>query len=707
MSFFAELKRRNVIRVGLAYVVVGWLASQVAEFATENFGAPDWVLKIFVVFLLLGLPFVLIFAWAFEMTPDGLKKEKDVDRTQSIAKKTGRKLDRTIIGVLVLVAAYFIWESRFQNVGSESTVGSESIPLSETSHTGSPANGELTLTPDIDNPTSANSIAVLPFANRSNLEDDLFFTDGIHDDLLTQLANIKGLKVISRTSVMEYRDTTKKIPEIAAELGVSKILEGGIQRAGKRIRINAQLIDVNTDEHLWAETFDREMTVENIFDIQSEITRHIVTAVRGELTAEETVTLTQKPTDNLDAYEAYLKARAFLNEPLYSPEKYINAEAWLKKAVASDPGFALAWSLLVVTNGQAVWQGYDDTPQRYQATLDALNNAEKYAPGLPETLAARAEYLYRIKIDFQAAEPLFAQASQAKPGDSDLLIRLATTERRTGHFEQAITHLQMAIDLDPANLEARNVLLDTLVLTGAYERAEPLADLWMDKYPETQTFKSNKVQILLSRYGAVEAAKALLAQIEPNPGPRYTTVVIPVFLYGRDYQGLIDIFNRPPLSSLSSVDAYKTWILELMGRTYRYMGDLGNAEKWTQAAIEAGRAYHSTSVGNEAQNLEPLARAYAGAGQYDEALAAINRSRELKSEAADSLEGTPSSSTRAMILGMAGQREESLAEIERLLNTPAGLNRWDLYLNPDWDFFREDKRFNQLARPLNLTEVAK
>ena len=691
MSFFNELKRRNVFRVAIAYLVVAWLVLQVADVVINNIGAPDWVFQVIMLVLALGFPLVLVFAWAFEMTAEGLKKEKNVDRSQSITNKTGRKLDFTIIGVMAIALGYFVWESRFQDIEATST--NNVIPANAVIHSVS-TNDEIEI--------NKNSIAVLPFANRSNLEEDLFFTDGIHDDLLTQLAKISDLRVISRTSVMEYRDTTKKIKEIAAELGVGKILEGGIQRAGKRIRVNAQLIDVATDEHLWAETFDREMTVENIFDIQSEITRHIVTAVRGELSVAENEALAQRPTDKLDAYEAYLKAKMFLNDPLYSPEKYINAEVWLKRAVASDPGFALAWSLLVVTNGQAIWQAYDETPERFQAALDALNNAEKYGPDLPETLGARAEYLYRIKNDFHAAEALFAQASAAKPGDSDLLSSLAITERRTGHFEQAITHFQMAIDLDPANIDARNVLLVTLVLMGAFERAEPLADLWIKKYPATQTFKVNKAQILMFAKGEVAAAQALLADLEPNLGAGYTYISIYGFMFERNYQGLIDHLTRPPLSSWLDNEAYQSWLFELLGSAYRYMGDAANAEKYTTAAIEAGNNYLSTSGANEHFNLVWLAKAYANARQFDQALAVANQAVELIPESADILQGTAGSINRAMILGMAGQREESLLEIERLLNTTAGLTRWELYLSPDWDFFRDDERFNELARPPNL-----
>jgi tetratricopeptide (TPR) repeat protein len=505
---------------------------------------------------------------------------------------------------------------------------------------------------------------------------------------------------------MAYRDTTKRIPEIAAELGVSKIIEGGIQRAGNRIRINAQLIDVSTDEHLWAETFDREMTVENIFDIQSEITRHIVTAIRGELTDEETVTLAQRPTDNLDAYEAYLKAKVFLNDPLYSADKFVNAEEWLKKAVASDPGFVLAWAQLVVTHGQAIWLRYDRSPERYQAALDALNNAEKFGPGMPETLAAKAEYLYRISSDFLAAEPLFAQASLAKPGDSDLLVRLATTERRTGHFEPAITHYQMAIELDPANLQARSLLLETLVIMGAFERAEPLADLWIEKFPEEQTFKTFKARILPRARGKVKEAKALLAEVEPNLGWAYIVTASSIFFYDRDYQGLIDTLSRPPLSQMADLPLFRIMRLDLLARAYRYMGEAGNADKYARSAIEAGTTDTSTSKGVDSNFSRSglLASAYANVGQLDKALAVIDRSLELVPESADSLTGPGFSISRARILGMAGQRDESLAEIERLLNTPAGLTRWDLYLNPDWDFFRDDERFNQLARPDNLEE---
>ena len=256
---------------------------------------------------------------------------------------------------------------------------------------------------------------------------------------------------------------------------------------------------------------------------------------------------------------------------------------------------------------------------------------------------------------------MFKQASEVNPGDSDLLIGLATTERRTGQFEQAITHFQMAIDLDPANLDARSTLLDTLLNIGAYERAEPLADLWIEKYPEAQIFKTYKAEILTSAYGRLNEAKALMTEVDPNLGYQYVVNIRDTFLFDRDYQGLIEILGRPPLSQLADNGVYRTMIPALLGRVYRYMGDTANAEKYTRQAIEIGSAYRPTSIISASFNLQALALAYANNKQFDKALATANQSIELQAESDDSMMGPWNSMNRAMILGMVGQRDESLA----------------------------------------------
>ena len=690
MSLFNELKRRNVFRVGIAYIVIAWLLAQVADLAFENFGTPDWAIKTLLFVLVLGFPLAVFFAWAFELTPEGLKKEKEVDRSQSITHHTGRKLDYTIIAILAVALTYFAYDKFGSKKGSEPFSVESTAPMGEVIEKGS-------------DPILGNSIAVLPFANRSNVEDDLFFTDGIHDDLLTQLAKITGLKVISRTSVMEYRDTTKKIAEIAAELGVTSILEGGVQRAGKRIRINAQLIDVTTDEHLWAETFDREMTVENIFDIQSEITRQIVTAVRGELNEAESEVLSQTPTSNLEAYEAYLHAKTLLIHPDYIQQKFIDAEVWAKKAVQLDPEFALAWALLVETNGQLVWMGLDNAEERIQYARVALDNATRYGPQLAETLAARAEYTYRIENDFHAAEAAFTAASKAKPGDSTLLSRLGIAQRRAGKFEEAVSSFQLAIELDPGGVEARSLLVATLNIMGEFQRAEPLIDLWVEKYPDAQDIKAEKTSILIYHYGDLKAARTWFDELEPVLSNSYTAVGLALPFLERDYQGLIDFWDKPVLSEFRKNKAFQKSMNEQISRAYRYLGNKDKANEHAQMVIDL---IDSDTVNDAARAFDNanLALVYAHKGEFQKAVTYSTLATQLMPESEDKINGVYFSNIHAQVLGMAGRREESLAEIERLINAAIAAPRWDLYLNPDWDFFRDDERFNALARPLNLEE---
>jgi len=699
MSLFSELKRRNVFRVGIAYLVVAWLVMQVADVVINNVGAPDWVFRIIMLVLGIGFPLALVFAWAFEMTPEGLKKEKDVDRSQSITSVTGRKLDRMIIGILAVSVAYLLIDKL---VLQDREMDPESLSRQTHSQAESPATGNPALTAEIPLSRNKNSIAVLPFANRSNKEDDLFFTEGIHDDLLTQLAKIADLKVISRTSVMKYKNTEKTIPEIASELGVSTILEGGIQRAGNRIRINAQLIDVGTDEHLWAETFDREMTMENIFDIQSEITRQIVTAVKGELSEEESEALGEMPTDNLAAYEAYLHAKTIMNAPDYNKEKYLKAEVWVKKALENDPEFALAWAKMVEIHGAAIWMGFDNSPERLQLVKEALSKASQYGPFLPETLAARAEYLYRIENNFHEAEIAFRAASEAKPGDADLRERLAFTERRTGKWEQAVDSFQQVIELDPEKLGARRDLAATLIDMGEFERVEPLVNAWIEKYPQAMDLKSYKTRILILGHGNLEAARNWHDQVEANSGGVYLSVSINLPWYERDYRAAIDIFDLPEFAEGMNQPASKVWVLATKSQAYMLSNESGKAKELAQQALEEALKLESTSDYDEAFRLQALALAYLLNDQADKALQISEQALALYPESRDSLNGVYLSSINAWIMAKAGLRDEALTEIGRLLNTPAGLNRWDLYLDPRWDFFRDDERFNELIRPSNL-----
>ena len=412
MSFIEELKRRNVFKVGIAYLVAAWLLIQFSDILLDNMEAPAWVLQIIMLALGIGFVITLFVAWAFEMTPEGIKREKEVDQRESITPQTGKKLNTTILVMLALAVVYLLFD-KFS--GSEN-MGSESNSLATQSQTGNSTDENLTLTPaeatQAEPALNRLSIAVLPFTNRSNREEDQFFTDGIHDDLLTTIANIGSMKVISRTSVMEYKGTTKKIPEIARELGVANVLEGGIQRSGNQVRINVQLIDAKTDEHLWARIFDRELTADNLFAIQSEISKAIAEALQTTLSPAEIQRIDTQPTDNLLALDAYLRGKQLI--ATRDSENIKLAIEEFNKAVTLDPNFALAWVGVADSNNLLTEYGTTSTEKSVPIEKAAIDRALAINDQLGEAYASRANLLSRKNQDDEA-EADFLKAVQLSP----------------------------------------------------------------------------------------------------------------------------------------------------------------------------------------------------------------------------------------------------------------------------------------------------
>lgn len=344
MSLFNELKRRNVLKVAFAYIIVSWLLLQVSDTLVPALHLPEWFHSGVAFILIIGFPIAMIFAWAFEITPEGLKKEKEIDRSQSITRITGQKLNYAIIALLVVSLGYFVWESRFQNDNLSSAQERHAGPQSGTKNQHSRNEFNSSVAPEtlVASVPDKKSIAVLPFQNRSaNEENAAFFSDGVHAELLTNLSKIKALKVISRTSVMNYRDNTKNLRQVGAELGVANILEGGVQRAGDRVRINVQLIDAKTDEYLWANIYDRQLTATNIFQIQSEIATAIADALQASLLPIEQKRLETIPTENLAALEAYFLGKQALARR--TGAALAEAVNYFKKAIELDPGFVLAY----------------------------------------------------------------------------------------------------------------------------------------------------------------------------------------------------------------------------------------------------------------------------------------------------------------------------------------------------------------------------
>ena len=437
MNFIAELKRRNVFKVAAAYLIVSWLLLQVSDTLVPALHLPDWFHSGVAFVLMMGFPVAMIFAWAFELTPEGLKKEKEVDRSESISNKTGQKLNYAIISLLMIALLYFSWDKYSVNLqqNTEPTQTAEQI---------APAEQPQKQKPD------RKSIAVIPFRNRSaNEENAEFFSDGVHDELLTNLSRIAELKVISRTSVMSYRDTEKNIKQIARELGVATILEGGVQRAGDSIRINVQLIDAASDEHLWAKIYDRQLTAENIFAIQTEIAQAIANALEATLSPQEQTILASTPTTSLEAYDNYLMATQ-----LYIRGNWQNlwdARSYLSKAIELDPGFAKAFVLLAKTYQALLHTGAASLQEVSEPWEDAIKSAQALDNNDAATYAVYA--LFLVTKGETGADEAFQVARELEPANVSIMLMYSQYLRQTFQFDQAFQVLRSARKLDPVSIQ--------------------------------------------------------------------------------------------------------------------------------------------------------------------------------------------------------------------------------------------------------------
>jgi len=424
MSFIKELRRRNVIRVAIAYAILTWILIEVTSTTFPILNLPDWTVTLVTVLLLIGFPVALILAWAFELTPEGIKLEKDVVRTDSITHVTGRKLDFVIIGVLTIAVAFLLADKFY---------------LSETLE---PGDGEIVATDQ--------SIAVLPFNNRSAAAENAeFFAAGLHDELLTLLSKIGDLKVISRTSV-ERLDDSLSVPEISALLGVATVLEGQVQRAGDRLRINAQLINAKTEDHIWANTYDRELTAENVFDVQSDIARTIADALQTQLSPSDEALLNAVPTENLEALSRYMLGRQLLKRSSF--ESLEQAGRYFKEATELDPEYAEAWAAIADNYSNMLLTGQISERAYIAGAEPAIMRALSLDDRLPEAHAQLAALLWHSG-DADAAEVSFKKALDLSPNDSRSLLEFGRYLRMNGRLEEAISILEPALENDPLSVE--------------------------------------------------------------------------------------------------------------------------------------------------------------------------------------------------------------------------------------------------------------
>jgi len=528
MAIFRELKRRNVIRVAIAYVIVGWLLLQVSDTLVPALHLPEWFLSGITLLLILGFPISLIFAWAFELTPEGVKREKNVVRSEATTKFTSRKLDFVIIGLMAVAILYLFLNN---------------YVLEET-----PSKTAETVTDDsIAVPVEADkSIAVIPFVNRSIEASDAYFVDGIHDDILTHLAKLSGIhKVISRTSVERYRGTTETIPEIARALGVAHILEGGVQRAGNRVRINVQLIDAATDEHLWAETYDRELTAANIFAVQSEIATFIAEALRATLSPEEQIRLNAVPTENMAALEAYFLGKQRLAKR--TSVALAEANDYFQQAIEADPDFALAHVGLADTYVLQV--NYSGLPRHetYAKAEASIEKAMKLDDQLGEAYATSG-LLKSEEGEFEGAEIAFKSGLELNPNYAMTYHWYSRMLSGMGRHEDALALHQKAAELDPLSATLKVSIGADLQYLGRFDEA-------------------------LARYRST---------VETNPGyaPAYNYIANFHWLVSGQLNEAVK-WKRKSLS----LDPGHTFYHVDLGFLFLDLGDLSEAEYWMRHAI--------------------------------------------------------------------------------------------------------------------------
>ncbi len=529
MSFIDELKRRNVFKVGVAYLIIAWLLLQVSDTLVPALHLPEWFHSAVAYLLILGFPLALLFAWAFELTPQGIRKEKDIDRSESVTHLTGRKLDFAIIGLMALAILFLVLDNYVLKQAPSAAV----VEVSDD-------NKEMHV-------VITRSIAVLPFRNRSALPEDIFFVDGIHDDILNQLSKLSSLeKVISRTSMEQYRETKKTMPRIGQELDVAFILEGGVQRAGDAVRITVQLIDAASDEHVWVQTYDRQLTVANIFAIQSEIAESIATALRITLSPEEQRNIASVPTEKLEAYEAYqLGKHARERQTVTSISEAIDL---FIKATTIDPNFSQAWAKLAESYVSMVWYSGQDVAELNEKAFAAVDRALHLDDQDSESQTALALVL-QTQGDLPAAVLAFERALELNPNDANARYRYANLLHDTGNPKQSLLELEQAVRLDPLSAAINNFYAFTLSEVGRFDEA-------------------------LSRYRKVE---------EVDPKNPMTSVNIGT-IYGLSY-GRLDLANLWYRKALA-LDPDNPWLPSLLGLVFLELDDDETAENWINKALQ-------------------------------------------------------------------------------------------------------------------------
>jgi TolB-like protein/Tfp pilus assembly protein PilF len=672
-NFFGELRRRNVYRVGVAYAVAGWLIIQIATSTFPYLEIPRWGTRLVIVLLALGFPVAMILAWAYELTPEGIKRTEEVKLDESVRQRTGQKLNVLIIGVLAFAVVFLLYQ-RF-GPGGGAVVGPE------------------------------KSIAVLPFENFSDDKENAFFADGIQDDILTSLAKIHELKVISRTSVMPYRGATKNnLPQIAQALGVVNVLEGSVRRGEGRVVVSVQLIDARSDRHLWAKRYDRPLA--DSLGLQGELASEIAGELRATLSPEEKGRVETKPTENPDAYVLYLKARAHESNPDRLFEDFKLAERLYSEAIQHDPSFALAYARLSATLA-GIYHWFDPTDERKAQIKRNAERALELKNDLGEGHLALGLYYYWTEANYNKALEEFRVAAAALPNDSEIGYVSAAIRRRQGKWEQNLDLLKRSQNLDPGNANVASEIAFTYAFVHDWPRSLQMYDRVMVLAPDSVNFKITRAYIELYAEGKTDALRNTLSEVpaEVDPSGLVTRARWDLAMLERDYDAADRAMASYPLDVFQS-DGMPVPKSFFRGCTALARGDKAAAQTHFASALPAfeSAVQQTPRTGLRHANLGLL---YSYMGRKEEAIREGERAVELEPDSKDALVGPWMRGFLAMIYVRTGELDRALPLLERVLagffpvdNTNCCVTYNDLRKRWQWDPARNDPRFQKLvARP--------
>jgi TolB-like protein len=689
-NFFAELKRRNVYKVAVAYVVVAWLIIQVATQVFPFFEIPNWAIRLVVLLLILGFPVALILAWAFEITPEGIKLESEIAPNVSTTRRTGRKL----IGVTIAVAVIAVGLFAFQLLRPRLT----SVSLPPTA----PAAAAPTVIP-------AKSIAVLPFENLSSDKDNAYFADGVQDEILTDLAKVADLKVISRTSVMQYKsDAPRDLRAIGQQLRVAYVLEGSVQRASGKVRVNAQLIDAPTDQHVWAENYDRPL--HDVFAIQSEIAKAIADQLQARISPNEKAAMAEQPTTDMEAYQQYLRGKEIVESYLDREDQHgdlLHAVDTLNDACRRDPKFVEAYCYATRANDLLYFLGFDRTPARAALAETAVNQALRLRPDSGEAHLARADYYFRCRGDYRAAAAELAIAGPTLPNSAPFYTLSGYMQRRLGHWDNSTREMEKAVDLDPRNPNAYDLLTDNYILTREFAKAEK-----MDREQAAHTgvdprlAATNEASVNFAATGETAKVEAALRDLPLyiDPGSGFTSLRVIVALADGNYAAASAALAASKQRDFQDVDFSfhypREWYEALIARA---AGDRGRMLTAFTAARKV-LVNRPDQITQGPRGLAVLAQVDAGLGDKELALREGQEAVAQMPISRDAYDGPLVLQGLAQVYVWTGDKDKALAALATLVRVPGYLSYGYLLKDPIWAPLRQDPRFQELLKSVATSQ---